>query len=321
MARRSALCRLLLAALLLAAVPCSLWAAAAPRELLAQGRVDEVIRALNGQSSAEAENLLGRAYFALGHWDDAVHHCDRAVRLNSNSAEYQLWLGRAYGEKANSAGALSAYGLAKKSVAAFEAAHQLDRRNPAIARDLGEYYASAPGMVGGGSGKALALANEVAAENPSLAAWIRAITASHGGNQEEADRQYQESMRADHDSAATLLEYARYLKGRKQWERFQQLVERAMQSPRLRPEDRYDAAEMLLRTERNLPEAARQLRQYIQGGRFSEDAPLFRAHYLLGEVLQKSGDASQAAAEYRAALGLASGYRPAQDALHRMGQR
>ena len=93
-----------------------------------------------------------------------------------------------------------------------------------------------------------------------------------------------------------------------------------MQSARIRPVDRYDAAEMLLKTNRNLPEAAQQMRAYIQSGHTQEEAPLFRAHFLLGEILLKSGDASQAAAEYRAALALASSYRPAAEALRRLGQ-
>jgi predicted RNA polymerase sigma factor len=98
-------------------------------------------------------------------------------------------------------------------------------------------------------------------------------------------------------------------------------VEHALRSPRIRPEDRYDAAELLLRTNRNLPEAARQMRMYIQSGHPVEDAPMFRAHAILGDILLKIGDTTQATAEYRAALALADNYRPAANALHRLGQR
>ena len=62
------------------------------------------------------------------------------------------------------------------------------------------------------------------------------------------------------------------------------------------------------------------MRAYIQSGHTEEEAPLFRAHFLLGEILLKSGDAGQAAAEYRAALALASSYRPAAESLRRLGQ-
>jgi predicted negative regulator of RcsB-dependent stress response len=48
---------------------------------------------------------------------------------------------------------------------------------------------------------------------------------------------------------------------------------------------------------------------------------LFRAHFLLGDILLKTGDKDQAAAEYRAALALASTYPPAVEALRHLGQR
>jgi tetratricopeptide (TPR) repeat protein len=320
----SLLCRAILL-LWTAALPLQLLAAASsPQELLAAGRVDDALRLLlplATGNNAEAYNYLGRVYYSMGEWDDAVRNCERAAQLAPGNAEFHLWMGRSYGEKANVSTPLTAYSLARKTVAAFELAHSLDRRSIPIARDLGEYYATAPGVVGGGSGKALALADEMAKEAPSLAAWFRAMAASHEGNYEEAERQYQESIRLEGDSADTQLELARFLRGRKQWKRFQSTVEHALRSPRIRPEDRYDAAELLLRTNRNLPEAARQMRMYIQSGHPVEDAPMFRAHAILGDILLKIGDTTQATAEYRAALALADNYRPAANALHRLGQR
>ena len=63
------------------------------------------------------------------------------------------------------------------------------------------------------------------------------------------------------------------------------------------------------------------MKAYIQSGHPDEDAPLFRAHCLLGDILLKTGDTRQAEAEYRAALALASTYPPAVEALRQMGQR
>jgi TolA-binding protein len=94
-----------------------------------------------------------------------------------------------------------------------------------------------------------------------------------------------------------------------------------MQSAHIRPSDRYDAAELLLKTNRDLDGAARLMRAYIEDEHTEEESPVFRAHFLLGEILLKSGDARQAAIEYKAALALASSYRPASEALQRLGQR
>jgi len=295
-----------------------------PKELLNNGQVDEVLRLVAPRATgnnAAAFNYLGRAYYELGDWDNAVRNCERATQIAPNNAEFQLWLARSYGEKANAARPISAYSLARKSVAAFTAARNLDRHNLAIARDLGEYYSTAPSMVGGGSDKALALAAEMASEYPSAAAWLRAMVAAHNGNDTEAEREYNESIRLDRYSASTYIELARFLRKNKKWDYFQQTIERAIKSSRIRPVDRFDAAELLIRANRALPVAAQLLRAYIQSGHTEESAPLFRAHFLLGEVLMKTGDSAQAASEYRAALALASSYRPAADALRRLERR
>ena len=298
-------------------------AAVSPGELLDGGRADDVIRLLTPKAAgnhADAFNYLCRAYYSLGDWDNALQNCERAAQLEPGNATFQLWLGRSYGEKANSASPLSAYSLARKCVAAFLSAHALDRQSPAIARDLAEYYAAAPAIVGGGGDKALALAAELAPSHPADAAWIRATVATHRGHPEVAEREYNNAILLDHGSASAYLDLARFLRGRKSWDSFQQNVEHAIRSARIRPTDHYDAAELLLATDRDLPQAAQQMRAYIQG-HTEEAAPLFRAHFLLGEIMQKTGDAAQAAAEYKAALALASSYRPAAEALRRLEQR
>jgi tetratricopeptide (TPR) repeat protein len=297
---------------------------ATPRDLLNAGRADDALRLLTPQAAgnnAVAFNYLGRVYFALHDWDNAVLNCERATQLDPGNAIFQLWLGRSYGEKANAANPLLAYPLARKTVAAFIAAHTLDPKNVPITRDLAEYYAEAPAVVGGGADKALALAAELAPEHPADAAWIRARAAANQNQYEHAENDYNEALRLDHDSAAAYLDLARFLYGRKLWERFQQTVERALRSDRIQPTDRYDAAELLLHAKRNLPLAAQQMRAYIQSGHTEEEAPLFRAHFLLGQILLKSRDDGQAAAEFNAALALASSYRPAAESLRRLGGR
>ncbi len=75
---------------------------------------------------------------------------------------------------------------------------------------------------------------------------------------------------------------------------------------------------MLLRTGRDAPMAIRLLRRYIALPNTVEEAAVFKAHTVLGELLEKQGDRAAAAEEYRAALALAHTYRPAQDGLKRV---
>jgi Tfp pilus assembly protein PilF len=64
--------------------------------------------------------------------------------------------------------------------------------------------------------------------------------------------------------------------------------------------------------------AIRLLRRYVNSSTTAEEAPVFKAHYMLGELLEKQGDRPAAAEEYRAALSLAHTYGRAQDALKRV---
>jgi len=51
-----------------------------------------------------------------------------------------------------------------------------------------------------------------------------------------------------------------------------------------------------------------------------EQAPAFKAHFLLGNAVEKLGDKQAAVAEYRSALALAHDFRPAQEALQRVNR-
>ena len=73
---------------------------------LTVGRADDAISRLSSSlaanpADAEAHNLLCRVYYQEERWDDAIHECETAVRLMPQESEYHLWLGRAYGEKAD----------------------------------------------------------------------------------------------------------------------------------------------------------------------------------------------------------------------------
>src|SRR5258705_13520027 len=79
-----------------------------PKDMLAAGRVDDAINALNVQISSNPRDavsihLLCRAYFQYDDWDRADSRCKRAVELQPDSSGFHRWLGRIYGQKAEQA--------------------------------------------------------------------------------------------------------------------------------------------------------------------------------------------------------------------------
>jgi cytochrome c-type biogenesis protein CcmH/NrfG len=63
------------------------------KDMLAAGRVDDVIAELNDRhssasSDAESDNLLCRAYFALEEWDHAESSCKKAIALEPGNSRF-----------------------------------------------------------------------------------------------------------------------------------------------------------------------------------------------------------------------------------------
>jgi tetratricopeptide (TPR) repeat protein len=295
--------------------------AATPQELLTAGRVDQVIPILKQQiashpTDAESNNLLCRAYFMLEEWDRGIEACERARNLDPQKSLYHLWLGRIYGEKADHAGFLSAAGLAKKVRASFERAVELDPRSWEARTDLAEFYLEAPSIVGGGKDKARAQADEIMPLNPARAHWVKAKIAEKEKDSAAAEREYRAAITASHSGARAWFDLAYFLYHAGRLEEMSQAMQTVESSPVDRPESLRDAASVLLRAGRDYLLAIRFLRRYLASP--VEEAPAFKAHDMLGQLLEKRGDRKAAAEEFRAALALAHTYRGAQEDLKRV---
>jgi TolA-binding protein len=97
----------------------------------------------------------------------------------------------------------------------------------------------------------------------------------------------------------------------------EQAIVKLSESPLAEPGDLVEGAEMLYRAGRRYPFAASMLHRYLASGPV-EEAPAFKARYLLGLLLERQGDKEGAAQEYRASLSLARNFGMAHQALTRV---
>jgi tetratricopeptide (TPR) repeat protein len=293
--------------------------------LIANGRVDEAIASLDGQihaspNDAQAHNLLCRAYFSLGDWDRGIADCEKAVVLAPNNSQFHLWLGRIYGEKADTSSFMTAAGLARRVRSEFETAVRLNPRNVDARSDLAEFYLEAPGIVGGGRDKAEAQANSLAAIDPATAYSVQARIAEKRKDFAAAEQEYRNAIAASHGSASAWVNLGLFFKHRQQFDQMEQALKHVRSAPLDRPDALVDAAEILIHTQRNLPEATQLLRAYLTLSSKVEQAPAFKAHFLLGNAHEKLGHKQDAVSEYKLALSLAKEFRPAQQALQRVSR-
>jgi len=293
--------------------------------LLAQGRVDEAITTLRAKisaspSDAEAQNLLCRAYFTLGQWDRGIDACQKAISLEPGNSRYHLWLGRIYGEKADRSGFWTAAGLAGKVRSEFEQAVQLNPNSVDARTDLAEFYLEAPGIVGGGRDKAQAQARTLAGLDPAKSHWVNGRLAEKRKDFKAAEDEYKAAIDATHGNANSWLNLAIFYRRMGRLDDMENAIQHAAAARIDGTGALVDAAELLIRSKRNGPESARLLREYLSSQSTVEQAPAFKAHYLLGTVLEQQGNKQGAAEEYRAALSLASEFSPAHEALDRVNR-
>ncbi len=290
--------------------------------MLSEGRIDEAITELNGRLSsaptdAESANLLCRAYFELEDWDRAESSCRRAAALDLSNSRFHLWLGRVYGEKADRASMLVATGLAPKVRGEFERAVQLNPKDVDARLDLAEYYLEAPGIVGGGEQKARAQAQSIGAMDPAREHWVYARIAEKKKDTTTAEREYHQFIDLSKGDAEAWLNLALFLLRQKRIDEMEQAIVKLSQAPMPKFNVLADASAILYRAGRNFTLATELLRRYFAAGPV-EAAPAFKARYLLGMLLEKQGDKTGAAREYRASLSLARNFGPAQQALNRV---
>jgi tetratricopeptide (TPR) repeat protein len=294
------------------------------KDMLAAGRVDEAIVKLNGMLSghqpstdAESSNLLCRAYYALEEWDRAEPSCRKAVSLDPENGVFHLWLGRVYGEKADRSNFLSAAGLAGKVRAEFERAVQLNPNDVDARLDLAEFYLEAPSIIGGGEQKAREQARQIATLNPAREHWVYARIAEKKKDEVKAESEYRQYIDLSKGSAEAWLNLALFLRRQNRLDEMEQAIVKLSQAPKPKPDVLVEAAEMLYRAGRNYSFATELLRRYLSSGPV-EAAPAFKARYLLGLLLEKQGDLTGAAEEYRTSLSLARNFGMAQQALNRV---
>jgi len=293
--------------------------------LLQNGKANQALQALNSQiqknpSDAQAYNLLGRVYFQLERWDEAIRAAEKSVALAPQVSEYHQWLGRAYGEKADAAGSLTAFNLVRKVKGEFEKAVALDaaEKNPSARADLAEFYIEAPSVMGGDKGKARQIAASLMQQDAALAHYILGRLEEKQNAKNHAESEYKAAIEASNNMARYWVNLASFYRRAGRLDDMESAVNKSLHARLEEGVPLFDGASLLLNSGRNFPQAIQMLRHYLSLEDPAEDGPAFQAHYFLGLLLEKQGDEKAAVAEYRAALALALDYRPAQEALARL---
>lgn len=291
----------------------------AARALAHQGKIDAAIAetqklVLADSRNAEAQELLCRLHESIDQFDAAIAACETAHTAQPANANYTLELARAYGAKADHAGAFTGMRMVGRIRDTFEAAARQDPKNVDALSDLGEFYVDAPSLVGGGLDRARRLVGQIQLLSPARAARLQGMIDAKAGDNSAADASYARELAVSH-SAEAYVDLANYDRKRKLYDQAERNAVLAIEVDGARGPDSIDAASILMDINRNDAAAAKALRGYLAHEQVSAVPQYVRAHTMLGQLLQRQGDTAGAQEQFHAAIALAGNYAPAQKAL------
>ena len=262
---------------------------AAARALFEARKLPDAQQAFAKLATADPQNAEVNFYLGELAWrrDDAektVAYFERAVAGDPKMSRYQRRLGDAYGRTAQKAGAFSKFGWARKCLAAYQRAVELDPKDVDAHSSLFDYYRMAPGIAGGSNEKALAEAAAMKQLNPARGRIAFATFYLGEKKSDQALAQFDEVLKTNPDDYASLYQIGRLaaLSG--------QFVDRGIASLRRCLE---------LPVPPNAPGHA-------------------AAQWRLGNLLEKKGDKPAARAAYEASLELDATFTAAEEALRKL---
>ena len=228
--------------------------------------------------------LLGRDYFMLADFKKATDYLQKAVAAEPDNSEYMDGLGRAYGKRAETSNPLMAPGLASKARQAFERSVDLNGTNRDALSDLFDYYLNAPGFLGGGYDKALAVANKMAVVDPSEAYFAKAELAQKHREYRSAEQQLRQAVAIAPQQIGHLIALAKFLATQGRTGESDAVFQQAQKVNPNAPRLWFARADVLIQEKRNLDEAKTLLQKYVSSPITVDDPPREQARRLLKEV-------------------------------------
>jgi tetratricopeptide (TPR) repeat protein len=260
-------------------------------------------RSRQAAPTPESTLWLGKSYYRLRRWDDAIHHFERAVSLEPSGSLYHLWLGRACGRKAEHVPLFMAFGHARRLLKEFEAAVHLSPDNLEARFDLLEYYLEAPAIIGGGHDRARAQIEEISRRDVRMGHTARARLYANEKKFDLAQGELLKSTVEFPDQPGSYIDLAEYLFGRMDYAEVEPKARKAVNMTE--PPDR-KASLMLaaswVRLNKELPEAEKGLESLISGPLEDDDPPFEDAYYWFGQAELALGKKAEARKAFERAL-------------------
>ncbi len=280
--------------------------------LYSTSRLAESRKALEGltnsaDAGAAAHYWLGRIALEEQRAPEGVPLLERAVALAPTNSLFHEWLGRGYGTLAVEASLFRRPGYAKKTLASFTRAVELDGSNVPAREMLIAYYSGAPGFMGGSAKKAMEQIDAIKKLDPVAGAAAHARLHAQDGERAEAEKLLRQTVVAHPSNAVARVHLGTWLLNEgKLADALKELQLARSLSPTNGPAQFY-LARTAFRMGDHFREAEAALRDYLKVQPTYGNPSPAGAHHLLGLILEKLKRPEEAAKEFKEAVTLEPG--------------
>lgn len=260
----------------------------------------------------------GRAAMNRNDADAAAALLEKAVAQNPKSAEAHYLLGTAYGSQAQKASIFGQASLAGKTKDEFEKAVALDPNNLDARFGLVEFYAMAPGIIGGSYDKAFAQVAEIKKHDPLMAHRAAAFIYTQQKKPAEARNEYLAEVREYPKVARAYVDLGVTYILEKNFKAANDEFETAVKVEPTYMPAYFRVGQAAALTSSNYAKGEEALRKYLTYTPKTGEPPLARAHYWLGQIFEKQGRKAEAKASFETSLKLNPAQKDVAEALKRV---
>lgn len=278
---------------------------------------------LTGVSLFAQTSLIerGRAAINRGDTDAAVDILEKAVAQSPNSAEAHFYLANAYSTKGQDSGFFGAANYMPKIRNVFEKAIALNPKYVEARFGLIQFYAYAPGIMGGSYDKAFEQAKEIKTIDPFFGHRAYAFIYTQQKNTDLAKKEFVDAIREQPESPKAHSYYGlflvntekNYIAAFAEFETARKLDSSYMPAV-------YHLGRTAAKANTDLARGKEALKEYLAyTPKENEPTPAY-AHYFLGVIYENEGKKEEAKQSYEKALKLNPGLKEAAEGLKRMSR-
>ncbi len=279
------------------------------------GRAVKMLTPMEKKRDATPEMIfwLAKSYLKSREWDKAVAAMEKVVAMEPASAEYHLWLGRAFGARAENR--VFGFNDARRLLKEFRKACELDPSDIGIRFDLLEFYAQAPGIVGGGEEKAWAEAEAIAKLDPAVGYTARATIYERKEKWDLAEREYREAIQKYQEQPNVHKDLAQFLFSRGEFEGALKNAQKSLELGSRSKQSLYLVAVSRIRLGIDLEKAVEGLQELANGLLGDEDPAREDVYYWQGVLEYMNGDTGKAKETLEKALQVNPSHKMAKEYL------